>query len=232
MLTKSTSNWKNESDIEKLTVLAIQAAVDSNWGEAAKINKRIVSLSSENVEALNRLARAQACAGKISEAQRVYKKVLEIDPYNLIAKKNIEKIGKITKVNSHNGLTNGKGYPNESSLLNSSFSNFFVYEPGRTKIISLLNLAAPNILAILNCGEKLSMNLKKHGICITTEDGNYLGALPDDLAHRLLAYIAGGNKYSVFVKYATTKNLTVFIRELERSVKFENQPSFQINSKN
>jgi len=76
------------------------------------------------------------------------------------------------------------------------------------------------------------MNLKRHGIGIATNDGQYLGALPDDLAHRLLTYISGGNKYSVFVKYATTKNLTVFIKEIERSTKFVNQPSFQTISKN
>ncbi len=227
MLNKSVSIWKNESDIEKLTHLAINAATEADWNEAAKINKKIVSLSENNVEALNRLARAQACTGQLVQAQKTYKKVMQVDPYNSIAQKNIEKISKITKTNSNNN-----GYSNGQTQVDLSFSSHLVYEPGKTKIISLLNLATPGILATLNCGEKLSMNLKKHGICITTDDGQYLGALPDDLAHRLLAYISGGNKYSVFVKYATTKNLTIFIKEVARSAKFANQPSFQTNSKN
>lgn len=222
MLANSIKSWKDESSVEILTRLAIEAAVAANWQEAAKINKKIVTLAQNDIEALNRLARAQVCDGHIQLAQKSYKKVLVLDPYNLIAKRNLEKISKMSKNSSKNG--NGEIVP-------APISNFFLFEPGKTKIINLLNLAPPFVLANLNCGEILMMNLKKHGISITSNDGTYLGALPDDLAHRLLTYIAGGNKYEVFVKYATTKSLTVFIKEVERSSKFVNQPSFQIKTK-
>lgn len=232
MSNKISFAWKKETDIEKLTNLAINAATALNWEEAAQINKKIVGISSQNVEALNRLARAQTCAGNLTAAQKTYKKVLIIDPFNLIAKKNLEKLGKIFKANGRNGKTNGNILSNEHRQTDLSFPKNLVFEPGKSKIISLLNLAAPNIIASLNCGEILFFNLKKHSICIMTEDGQYLGALPDDLAHRLLTYIAGGNKYSVFVKFSTAKNLAVCIREVERSAKFGNQPSFQVVTKN
>ena len=74
------------------------------------------------------------------------------------------------------------------------------------------------------------MTLKKHSVCIANEQGIYLGALPDDLSHKLITFISGGNKYDVYVKFSTSKKLTVFIRETERSTKFENQPSFHTNS--
>ncbi len=232
MLTRLPKRPQEELDIEKLTQLAIEAATASNWPQAAKINKKIISLSSSDTEALNRLARAQTCAGEIKKAEKTYKKVLSIDPYNLIAKKNLEKNLKITSPNDTNGHANGSNYPNgtQASSQAQTFSNF-LYEPGKTKIINLLNLAQPSDLAILNCGQKLALNIKKHGIGVTSETGTYLGALPDDLAHRLLAYIAGGNKYEVYVKYSTTKSLTVFILEVERSAKFVNQPSFQSSYK-
>lgn len=221
-------DWKEESDTDKLALLAIEAAITSNWEKAVKINKKIVKLAETNVEALNRLGRAYICAGEMKKAEKIYKKVLEIDPYNIIAKKNAEKLSKIVDNNGYsNGHLNGNGYSNSNIASAQSYSNFYLYEPGKTKIIQLLNLAPPSTVACLSSGEKLSMNLKKHGITVTSEDGTYLGALPDDLAHKLLSYINGGNKYEVYVKFATSKNLTIFIKEIQRSTRFENQPSFQ-----
>lgn len=213
-------SWKNEADLKKLADLAIRAAISTNWEEAVKINKKIIKQSQNDVEALNRLARAQVCAGKNSLAEKTYKKVIVLDPYNLIAKKNLEKISKLASIKSSNNSHVSNGAPHE---LSTSFLN----EPGKTKVINLLNLAPPAVLAVLNCGEKLLMNTRKHSIGITSREETYLGALPNDLSHRLQMYIAGGNKYDVFVKYATTKSLTVFIKETERSPKFTNQPSFQ-----
>jgi hypothetical protein len=105
-------------------------------------------------------------------------------------------------------------------------SDIFLFEPGKTKIINLLNLAPPSVLAGLNCADQVSILPKNHAVSITAQDGTYLGALPDDLAHRLITFIKEGNKYEAYVKYATIKTLTVFIRETERSQKFSNQPSF------
>ncbi len=220
--------WNKEADLNTLSQFAIEAALTSNWGEAAKINNKILVLYKDNLEALNRLAFAQTCMGNILKAKKTYKKVLELDQYNIIAKKNLEKIQKLEN------NSNDKTHENPASgkeIHTQNLSSVFLYEPGKTKIINLLNLAPPAILASLNCGDKLEVNPKKHSICITLSDGSYLGALPNDLSHRLLAYIDGGNKYEVYVKFATTKSLTVFIREIERSPKFINQPSFQENRK-
>ena len=52
------------------------------------------------------------------------------------------------------------------------------------------------------------------------------GALPDDLAHKLISYIDGGNKYETYVMCTTTKMLSIFIKEVYKSEKFVNQPSF------
>lgn len=223
-------DWKRESNPETLKTWAIEAASASDWSEAAKINQKIVTVATEDVEALNRLARAQVCCGLVKKAVKTYKKTLEIDPYNIIAKKNFEKISKLEKsnVNGHsNGKTNGNLTTEVNTInQNQKLSDIFLFEPGKTKIISLLNLAAPYVLASLNCADKVAFNLKKHGICITTIDDIYVGALPDDFAHKLLSFIEGGNKYEAYVKYSTTKNLTIFIREVYRSAKFVNQPSF------
>lgn len=215
-------SWQDQTSLELLKTFAIEAAIACDWQEAAKINQKIINSDEQDVEALNRLARAQACCHQVTKSLKTYKKVLEIDPYNIIARKNFEKLSKLEKVNG-SSKTNGH---TQQMTNGQKLSDIFLFEPGKTKIVNLLNLAPPFILALLNCGDKVEFLLKKHGICISDADGTYLGALPDDLAHKLLSYIQGGNKYEVYVKYATTKNLTVFIREVERSTKFSNQPSF------
>ena len=228
MDTPSANNWKKECDLELLSQAAIDAALSSDWLEATKINQRILALSAENVEALNRLAKALMCAGEIDKAAKTYKKVLEVDPYNIIAIKNIEKISKLT-----NGSTavmaksNGVTIKSMNANNHINLSTVFLFEPGKTKAVNLYNLASPAILAALNCGDRLEILPKKHSISITTQEGIYLGALPDDISYKMIGFIEGGNKYEAFVKYATTKSLTVFIREIERSLQFKNQPSFQ-----
>ena len=204
------------SDGQTLAMQAIGAAVSLKWDEALKINRKILSLAKNDVEALNRLALAQTCLGKTLEAQRTYKKVLAIDPYNIIAKKNLEKL---TKSNGYKTTANHNGHDHDLSRL-------FLFEPGKTKLISLLNLAPPQVLAVLNCGDEVLINPKNHSVTITNTDNVYLGALPDDLAHRLIAFIAGGNRYDAYVKATTLKSLTIFIREVDRSPKFSQQPSF------
>lgn len=212
-------SWQETEDAEILATLACQAALVSDWDQAAKINQKILSRSKDNVEAINRLAKAYVCLGNIDKAKELYAKTLELDPYNVIATKNLEKIQK------SNGMANHAPQPAITSGVN--LSDLFLYEPGKTKIINLLNVAPPQVLASLNCGDKLQINPKNHSITLTTGYGVYLGALPDDLAHRLLAMLDGGNQYEAYVKSATIKTVTIFIREVQRSEKFINQPSFQ-----
>lgn len=217
MQSNSTQNWQKIADLETLARIATTAALSGNWEESIKINQKILNHSPSDIEALNRLARAQMCMGLILNAQKTYKKVLGIDPYNIIAAKNFEKLSK----------SNNNNHSAKQKNIAENLVNLFISEPGRTKVINLLNLAQPSILAGISYGEKLSINSKSHSITLHTIDGIYLGALPDDLAHRLNSFIGGGNKYEAYVKAISPKTLTVFIKEISRSEKFINQPSFQ-----
>src|SRR3989304_6381000 len=81
-------------DIESLTRLAIMAAASLNWEVAAKINQKRLKIADTSVETLNRLAKAYISLGETQKAQKYYKKALGLDPYNVIAKRNLEKITK------------------------------------------------------------------------------------------------------------------------------------------
>ena len=104
------------SSPQQLAQAAILAALASRWQEAVKLNEKIINVEKDNIEALNRLARAHYFLGEDAKSQKCYKKVLELDPYNIIAIKNLEKLLKSTRGangsprkagNGHTPIANG-----------------------------------------------------------------------------------------------------------------------------
>lgn len=195
---------------------AIDAALNSRWEDALKINKKIIKLDPQNVDALNRQAKAYMELGKPNLAKKYYSEVLKIDPYNPIAIKNL-KIMKSFKYGNTNSVSVCHGRLSPS---------LFLQEPGKTKVVSLLKVAEPQKLSSVFCGMKVEMMIKNRKITITDSDSNYLGVLPDDINHHLLRLYKGGNKYDLFVKSVRVNSLSIIIKEIFRSKKFKNQPSF------
>lgn len=194
--------------------LAIAAVLEGRFEDALKLNKKILKLDPQNVDALARLARAFMELGRFNLAKRYYSQVLKYDPYNPIAVKNL-KIIKGFKVNGH-PLPNG--HENLSSAL-------FLKEPGKTKLVNLLKVAEPSKLSQAFCGMKVEIQIKNRKI-IVVDKGSYLGVLPDDICHLLLRLLRGGNKYEFFIKSIKVNGLSVLIKEVFRSKRFKNQPSF------
>lgn len=206
-----------------LSQLAIDAALDSRWDEALKLNRRIIKVDPQNVDALARLARVYMEMGRCNLAKKYYSEVVKIDPYNPIALKNL----KIIKSFKFNGNSNGYIHTNGSAKLSASL---FLQEPGKTKIVNLLKVAEPQKLSQAYCGMLVEMMIKNRKITIVDTNKNYLGVLPDDISHHLLRLLKGGNKYDLFIKSIKVNGLAVLIKEAFRSKRFKNQPSFLENS--
>lgn len=203
-----------------LARLAIEAALNSNWHEALKLNKKILKVEPQNIDALSRLARANMELGKRNLAKKFYSEVLKYDPYNPIALKNL-KIIKSFKTNGQNPNLNG-----QSKLS----PTLFLQEPGKTKVVNLLHVAEPQKLSQAFCGMEVRVVIKNRKITITDALGKYLGVLPDDISYHLLRLIKGGNKYQLFIKSIRVNGLAVLIKETFRSKRFKNQASFLDNS--
>ncbi|MCX6705089.1 MAG: tetratricopeptide repeat protein, partial [Candidatus Woesebacteria bacterium] len=191
---------------------AISLALSGKWSEAVKINLEIISDNSEDIDAINRLARAYSELGKPSEAREATKKVLKIDPINPIALKCIEKWKSAECHRSH--------------FSGPASTETFLEESGKTKLVTLLNLGDDKIFANLDPGEEVRLFSHAHKVSINTIDGKYIGRLPDDLAARLRNLIKAGNKYQVLMKSVDPKEVKVFIRELEKGEKAPDMPSF------
>ncbi len=197
---------------------AVQAAIKGTWAKAVEINRQLLKDDPENIGALNRLARAQRELNEIAQAQKIYKKVLTIDRYNPIATKNLQR------------LVKGKKKSGQTKTIHTS--NLFLEEPGKTKTIKLIRLASAEVLAELNSGQIVKLEPKERSISIITENGAYLGSIPDDLSSRLIKLIKGGNQYKVIVKGVARQHLEVFIRETFRSKRLHNLSSFPLSGSN
>lgn len=204
------------SQLSCISQKAIDAALDCNWEDALKINRKIIKLDPQNVDALNRQAKAYMELGKVNLAKKYYSQVLKFDAYNPIALKNLKIMksfkakGKGERTNSHDRLS----------------PSLFLQEPGKTKVVSLLNVAEPQKLSQTYPGMKVGMIVKNRKITIVDPEDSYLGVLPDDISHHLCRLAKGGNKYELFVKSIRVNSLSVIIKETFRSKKFKNQPSF------
>lgn len=206
----------DSSESSNLYQLAIDAALDLRWEEALKINKKIIKLDPQNIDALNRQAKAYMELGRINLAKKSYSEVLKIDPYNPIALKNL----KIMKSFKASGQT---VFPCNQTRLSPSL---FLQEPGKTKIVNLMKVAEPQKLSQAFCGMKVEMAVKNRKITIIDPNGNYLGVLPDDINHHLIRLFKGGNKYDLYIKSIRVNSLSIIIKETFRSKRFKNQPSF------
>ncbi|MDO8573935.1 MAG: tetratricopeptide repeat protein [Candidatus Daviesbacteria bacterium] len=196
---------------------AIDAALNAEWELALKLNRQIVKLDPQNIDALNRLAKAHLELGKTNLAKKYYSEVTKIDPYNPIALKNL----KIIKSSKH-----CKGATFTACAKTRLSPSLFLQEPGKTKMVSLLKVAEPQKLSQAFCGMQVEMAIKNRKITVVDANGSYLGVLPDDISHHILRLFKGGNKYELFVKAVRVNSLSVIIKETFRSKKFKNQPSF------
>ncbi|MBI2020244.1 hypothetical protein HYS94_02380 [Candidatus Daviesbacteria bacterium] len=195
---------------------AIQAAIEARWTDALKINRQILKIDPTNVDGLNRFARAYMELGKFNLAKKYYAEALKFDPYNPIAAKNL----KIIKSFKHNGR------PHKFNGQDKVSPSLFLQEPGKTKVVSLLKVAEPKMLSKAFCGMKVALVVKNRKVIIVDHDDNYFGVLPDDICHHLIRLIKGGNKYELFIKSIRINALSVLIKEIYRSKRFKNQPSF------
>lgn len=212
----------DDSSTSNLHRLAIDAALKCQWSEALEINKQIIKLDPENVDCLNRLAKAYMELGKYALAKKSYEDALKLDPYNTIAEKNLKKVSSFKK----NGLVNGHANGIDSASAISMNPEFFLEEPGTTRLVNLIKCAEPSKLLTLSPGQVVNLVIKNKAVYITDSGNQYLGVLPDDTGFHLRKLINGGNKYMSLIKAIKSNGLTILIREVYRSKKFKNQASF------
>ena len=180
---------------------AVALAMKSRWAEAVNVNRAILAEFPNDVEAHNRMAKALAEVGRVAEARAAFASVLDLSPHNAIAKKNLERLGK---------LADGDSAPAPSA---SAARRVFIEESGKSDATPLINLGAAADLLKEAPGHPVTLSvdgraLKAHGI-----GDRCLGQVEPRLASRLIRLMRGGNRYEAAVKSVGEQEFVIMIRE-------------------
>ena len=108
------------------TAEAIRLAVEGNWKAAAATNESILKDFSQDVDAANRLGKAYSELNRARKAIKAYELALEIDKFNQIARRNLERLqntpatsGKDKKLKAKNTTTKAKKSKTKKSVSSS-----------------------------------------------------------------------------------------------------------------
>lgn len=199
---------------DSLAQQAIESALSGNWEKAVEVNLKILDKIANDLDALNRLARAYAELGNINKAKENSNKVIEIDPFNSIALKALAK------------WKNAKrGDPTKSITVDPTT---FLEEPGKTKTVNLINLGSTEIISKLDAGDRVQLDYHCHRIAVATLDGKYIGRLPDDLSLRIKNLVKKGNEYEATIMCIAEKEIKIFIRETQKGPDTKDMVSFPL----
>lgn len=181
--------------------LAIRAALEGRWSDAAELNQTIVDAFPADVDALNRLGKALTELGKYDEARGAYKKTLEIDSLNSIARKNLSKLETVDK-KAPKKVAGQKLPP-----------HMFIEETGKTGN-TLLVRPVMKVAVTLSAGDQVTLRKDKRGaLFIDTMDGEQIGEVEPKLAQRLVKLMDSGNEYVGAISGISDQGVKVFIRE-------------------
>jgi len=203
-------------EIRNLEKQAIDAAFNNHWQEAINLNKKILKLDKNNLEAILRLGFSYFQLQKFDEAKKIYQKGLKIQPNHPVILNYLQKIYAIEEKKEKEKTQKKIVFDPE----------LFLEIPGKTKSVALVNLGQKNVLAKLSIGQKVLLLIRRRKVIVKTENNEFIGNLPDDIGKRLMILIKGGNKYLAFIKEVSLNRVVVFLKEEEKSKKFKNIVSF------
>jgi len=181
---------------------AIALAMQSRWQEAVTVNQSIIDLFPTDIDAYNRLGRAHMELGEFAKAKNAYSRTLELDPYNSIAQRNLQRLSLLP-----NAKVKVKEERREAS------PDLFIGEMGKAGVVNLQELAPKKVLAKMAAGNQVYLKVRGRQLVVENEGGEYLGLVEPPHGFRLARLIEGGNKYAVAIVKIDNNNARVIIRE-------------------
>jgi tetratricopeptide (TPR) repeat protein len=183
------------------TQQAIQLAMQGQWQEAAAVNRAIIAVFPNDVDAYNRLGKALTELGQYSEAREAYAKTLELDSLNSIAQKNLARLAT---------LDEGAAIQAEGGQKLSP--QMFISEMGKTGI-TVLTRAAAKSAARMTAGDQVFLRRQNNTLVVESSQGEYLGEIEPKLGMRLIKLMEGGNQYAAAIATLNQDDVRVIIKE-------------------
>jgi tetratricopeptide (TPR) repeat protein len=180
---------------------AIALAMQGRWREAVAANQEIIASFPHDVDAYNRLGRAYIELGDYAQAKEAYQRAIELDPYNVIAQKNLRRLPYLGEGGSE--ADSDRAEPQQ-----------FIEETGKAGVVNLYRLAPPGVLARMAAGNRVYLKRDGAGLNVTNARGEYLGQVEPRHAQRLIKLMEGGNQYDAAIVSAAENRVLVIIREV------------------
>ena len=186
---------------QQRTQQAIQLAMQGQWQEAAAVNRAIIAVFPNDVDAYNRLGKALTELGRYSEAREAYSKTLELDALNSIAQKNLTRLA-----------TLGEGATVQAEGGQKLSPQMFISETGKTGI-TVLTRPATEITARMTAGDQVFLRRQNNTLLVESSQGEYLGEVEPKLGMRLIKLMDGGNQYAAAIATLNGDDVRVIIKE-------------------
>lgn len=183
------------------TQQAIQLAMQGQWQEAAAVNRAIIAVFPNDVDAYNRLGKALTELGHYSEAREAYAKTLELDSLNSIAQKNLTRLATL----GERAVVQAEGGQKLSPQM-------FIAEMGKTGI-TVLTRAAAQAAARMTAGDQVFLRRQNNTLVVESGQGKYLGEIEPKLGMRLIKLMEGGNEYAAAIATLSQDDVRVIIKE-------------------
>lgn len=193
---------------------AIALAMQSRWEEAIAVNRSIIEIFADDIDAYNRLGKALTQLGRYAKAREAYRRALEIEPNNSIAKKNLDRLSYLKEARL------------EKKREGQISSHLFIEETGKTGVTNLYQLAPREVLAKMIAGDPVYLKAKGQKLTVESVDGEYIGEVEPKLGPRLIKLMKSGNRYVAAITHIAEDRGKVMIKEVFQHPSQRGHPSF------
>jgi tetratricopeptide (TPR) repeat protein len=193
------------------------ASIEGRWEDALTINQQLIDRTPRDAAAFNRIGKAHIELGHLQQAIEAYTSSLKIDPPNMIARQNLQRLEQLRSHEVDVKPRNRQLAPRTS---------VFIQEVGKTWVDELVHPASAEVIAEVWSGEALELGAAGGRLIVKRSDGVRLGEIDQRTASRVIELMKGGNTYEVYALGSSSAGLRVILRETYRHPSQADRVSF------
>jgi tetratricopeptide (TPR) repeat protein len=198
----------------EMTREAISLAMESRWQEAITVNRNILALSDEDLDASNRLGKSLLELGDVDGARIAFDRSLAIDPENVIARKNADRLS-------------GSSSAQAANAAGTRFAQkMFIGDSGKSAQVTLLACATDSARPFISPGAPVELRTEQGTLAVFNQDGHYIGLVPPKLGRRLVGLIEEGNRYEGAISGSSGDAIKVVLQESYQHPSLRSKVSF------
>lgn len=203
---------------------AIAYALDRRWELAAEENQALLNEFPNDIEAANRLGKAQTELGDLDAAAAAYQRTLDLDATNVIARRNLARIEELRGSQPRRRAPR-RGAAPAAVRTETVRPHSLIEESGKSAEFELLE---PNLQALrrVSAGDPAELAPTARGVSVRSATGATLGDIEPRAGLRLRRLMEGGNRYAAVIRRAEDGDAAVYVRETHRDPSLVGQPSF------